>query len=122
MDHAMKRAVWFSVLLHAGAGASAQALQDPTRPPASMIKPQPGAAAVADAPSAPVLQSVLVAREPGGRQVAVIDGEAVRLGGAFRGAVLVRISDGEVELQRGQQRQVLKLFAGPASIPIPRSK
>jgi MSHA biogenesis protein MshK len=41
----------------------------------------------------------------------VIDGETVRLGGTFRGAVLVRMTETEVELQRGRERQVLKLFA-----------
>jgi MSHA biogenesis protein MshK len=59
----------------------------------------------------------LTAREPGGRQVAVIDGETVRLGASFHGAVLVRMTDTEVELRRGANRQVLKLFAaaGPKS-------
>ena len=97
--------------------AQAKPLADPTRPPASLAKVLSGPAAIAapDAAAGPVLQSVLMARQPGGRQVAVIDGETVRLGGAFRGAVLVRMTNTEVELQRGASRQVLKLFAAPAA-------
>jgi MSHA biogenesis protein MshK len=121
MDQAVKLAMLLAAL-GACAFAQAQALQDPTRPPAAMVKPVPGAPGAAAGPAGPVLQSVLIAREAGGRQVAVIDGEAVRLGGAFHGAVLVRMTQTEVELKRGAQRQVLKLFAGASPTPIPRSK
>jgi MSHA biogenesis protein MshK len=94
-------------------GARAQALQDPTRPPPMPTKAVAGArAAAVAAPAGPVLQSVLIARQAGGRQVAVIDGETVVLGGTFRGALLVRMTETEVELRRGSTRQVLKLFAG----------
>jgi MSHA biogenesis protein MshK len=110
MDEAVKLIVT-AALLAAGA-AHAQPLADPTRPPAMLSRPAAGPAASAP-PAGPVLQSVLIARHPGGRQVAVIDGETVRLGGTFRGAVLVRMSETEVELQRGSGRQVLKLFASP---------
>jgi MSHA biogenesis protein MshK len=58
-----------------------------------------------------VLQSVLIGRAPGGRHIAVIDGQTVRLGGAFRGARVVRMTQNEVELVRGRQHQVLKLYA-----------
>ena len=115
MDKAVKLIIWSAVLTGAVAGpAAGQALADPTRPPPSMLRPAAGAAAasVAPAPAAPVLQSVLIGRGTGGRHVAVIDGETVALGGMFRGAVLVRMTETEVELQRGRQRQVLKLFAG----------
>ena len=95
--------------------ALAGPLADPTRPPARFAGSVPGQAAnAAPAVSAePVLQSVLRARQPGGRQVAVIDGETIRLGGIFRGAVLVRMTDTEVELQRGASRKILTLFAAP---------
>jgi MSHA biogenesis protein MshK len=94
--------------------AGAQALADPTRPPAIMARPA-GGSPVAAVAAGPVLQSVLIGREAGGRQVAVIDGETVRLGGSFRGAVLVRITETEVELRRGHERQVLKLFVVPGT-------
>jgi MSHA biogenesis protein MshK len=112
MDEAVTktRAAVLSLLLAAGAQAPvhAQALQDPTRPPAAAM-------AVAASPAAsvagPRLQSILVAREAGGRRLAVIDGETVRLGEQFRGARVVRIGDNEVELARGAERQVLRLYA-----------
>lgn len=93
---------------HAGA-PSAQTLPDPTRPPAAAI---PAAATAAAAPAAvPQLQSVLVGPVSGARRIAVIDGESVRVGESFHGARVVRIADNEVELQRGRERQVLRLYA-----------
>jgi MSHA biogenesis protein MshK len=102
------------LLAASAAQVQAQALADPTRPPAMLARIPAGARAAAT-PAAPVLQSVLIARQAGGRQIAVIDGETVRLGGSFRGAVLVRMTETEVELQRGRERQVLKLFAATGS-------
>ena len=93
--------------------AAAQALRDPTRPPAAMQQGG-GARAAAAAPAGPQLQSVLIAREPGGRHVAVIDGETVRLGETFRGARVTRMTPNEVELVRGRERRVLKLNAPAA--------
>lgn len=124
MDKAVKPAALTSMLAACAlcaAQAHAQALQDPTRPPPLMAKAAagalPGASAVA--PAGPVLQSVLIGRNAGGRQVAVIDGETVALGGAFRGAVLVRMTENEVELLRGRERQVLKLFAAAGQKAAP---
>jgi len=118
MDEAVKRA--FAVLLLACAGgAGAQALHDPTRPPAALMAGQgaagsAGTAAPAAANRAPQLQSVLIGRQPGGRHVAVIDGETLRLGDTYKGARVVRIEQNEVELRRGDARQVLKLHAAAA--------
>ncbi|VXB06679.1 hypothetical protein [Massilia sp. 9I] len=90
--------------------ARAQALLDPTRPPASLGVRADGAAA---GDGLPRLQSVLIARA-GGRQVAVIDGETVRLGDSYKGARVVRMTQTEVELVRGRERQVLRLEPQPA--------
>jgi MSHA biogenesis protein MshK len=97
--------------------AGAQALQDPTRPPAAFIGGQgaAGQAAAAAVNRAPRLQSVLIARPPGGRHVAVIDGETLRLGDTYRGARVARIEQDEVELVRGRTRQVLKLNAAASA-------
>jgi MSHA biogenesis protein MshK len=84
----------------------AQGLQDPTRPPAQLDARAGSAGAAANGPQ---LQSVLIAPGAGGRRVAVIDGETVRLGEAFRGARVARMTQDEVELVRGRERQVLKL-------------
>lgn len=116
MDEAVRRLAWF-VLLTCGAagGAGAQALQDPTRPPAALVARQEGGAAAVPEKRAPQLQSVLVARQPGGRHVAVIDGETVRPGELFQGARVTRIDQNEVELVRGRVRQVLRLHPPAAA-------
>ncbi|MGV7207479.1 MSHA biogenesis protein MshK [Oxalobacteraceae bacterium A2-2] len=89
------------------AGAQAQGLADPTRPPPEALR-QAGAAD-AEAPVAgPRLQSVLVGE--GGRRVAVIDGQTVRLGEKYQGAVLVEVGKNKVVLQRGAAKQVLTLY------------
>jgi MSHA biogenesis protein MshK len=115
MDEAVKRLACCLLLLAANL-ASAQALQDPTRPPAVLMAAQGGAAQGAAAPAdrAPQLQSVLIARQPGGRHVAVIDGETLRLGDSYKGARVARIGQNEVELVRGRTRQVLQLNPAPA--------
>jgi MSHA biogenesis protein MshK len=90
--------------------AAAQALRDPTRPPAAMLPGGAGARAAGPvAAPGPRLQSVLIAPQPGGRHVAVIDGETVRLGEMYRGARVTRMTPDEVELVRGRERRVLKL-------------
>jgi MSHA biogenesis protein MshK len=97
-------------LLLAG-GAHAQPLQDPTKPPPAATPVAGGSLAPA---AGPQLQSILIGRAAGGRHVAVIDGETVRQGESFRGAKVVRIGENEVELVRGGERQVLRLFAEAA--------
>jgi MSHA biogenesis protein MshK len=105
------KAAALALLFAAGAQAHAQALQDPTRPPAAASI----SSAREPAAAGPRLQSILVAREAGGRHLAVIDGETVRLGEQFHGARVARIGDNEVELVRGGERQVLRLYAQEAS-------
>ena len=92
----------------------AQALTDPTKPPSAFLRAlaqadsAKGGAPAPAAPAEPQLQSVLLAP---GRQVAVIDGEPVALGGTFRGARVTRITSTSVELMRGRERQLLRLAA-----------
>lgn len=93
--------------------ACAQSLADPTRPPAALgARADASGAATADN-GLPRLQSILIARA-GGRQVAVIDGETVRLGDNYKGARVARMSQTSVELVRGGERQVLRLEPAPA--------
>ena len=105
----------FCALLCA-AGAGAQGLQDPTRPPAAATPAMGGPAAPG---SGPQLQSILIGRAAGGRHLAVIDGETVRLGDSFHGAKVARIGENEVELVRGGERQVLRLYAQAADGKTP---
>ena len=116
-EDAVKCALALCLLLACALPAAGQALRDPTRPPPSMLGGSASARTMPAAPAAPRLQSVLIAREPGGRHVAVIDGETVRLGDTVRGMRVTRMGPNEVELARGRERRVLKLDA-PAS-PAP---
>ena len=109
----MKRsAIAFALAALASWGACAQALPDPTRPPATLYN-APGASGTAKAgPQLPQLQSVLVSQ---GRRVAVIDGETYRVGDSYQGKRLVSVSATEVVLAQGKRRQVLKLYPAPAA-------
>ena len=110
-------AVLFALAAAVVLPATAQGLPDPTRPPPSLYAsrgPAGGAGPVAT-PGGPQLQSVLISRQPGGRHVAVIDGQTVVLGGKYKGAVLTRMSEGEVVLVLGTSRQRLKLYPAPST-------
>jgi MSHA biogenesis protein MshK len=126
MDEAVKGArlcLGLCLLLGASQPACAQALQDPTRPPAALMAGQGAVQAAPAAQRPPQLQSVLIARQPGGRHVAVIDGETLRLGDSYKGARLTRIEQNQVELVRGRTRQVLTLQpAAPEAGAIERIK
>lgn len=98
-------ALTWALALAAG-GAMAQGWSDPTRPPAVLGMERDAQTAT---PGAPQLQSILISRNPGGRRVAVISGQTVRLGGRIGNAVLFRISQNEVVLKRGRTLETLKL-------------
>ena len=87
--------------------AQAQALDDPTRPPAALWAP---AAAAPVGPARPQLQSVLISNKPGGRRVAVIDGQVVRVGSKVGDAVVTEIRDTAVLLRRGKTLETFKLY------------
>ena len=91
----------------ASPAAQAQALPDPTRPPAALWAPADAAPA---APSRPQLQSVLISNRPGGRRLAVIDGRSVRAGDKVGGAVVVSIGEASVVLRRGKTLETLRLY------------
>jgi hypothetical protein len=99
---------------------SAQDLADPTRPPPEARIAGPGQADAAPVRSGPQLQSVLTGEH--GRQVAVIDGHAVRPGEKIHGATLVQVGKDYAVLQRGRARQTLKLFpdAGADNKAVPQ--
>lgn len=101
---------WLAAPLMAGAQSHA-GLADPTRPPLEILQQMaPGSVPVPAATQKPVLQSVLVGKGHEGREIAVIDGEIVRKGQKFRGAVLEDVGPNEVVLRRGNQREKLVLF------------
>lgn len=95
------------------AGAQAQALSDPTRPPAATA----GAPTSGEEAPGTQLQSILLSS---GRKVAVINGNMVPLGGMVGEAKVVRISETEVVLKKGDETEVLKLFPGVDKQPSRR--
>ena len=96
------------------ARAAAQTLVDPTRPPSTLMARTGTGLDAANA--GPRLQSVLISPRQGGRHVAVIDGETVRLGDTYKGARVARMTQGQVELVRGRERQVLRLEPLPSGL------
>ncbi|MEG1055404.1 MAG: MSHA biogenesis protein MshK [Janthinobacterium sp.] len=91
----------------ASPGAQAQALDDPTRPPAALWAPASAAPVVA---ARPQLQSVLISNQPGGRRLAVIDGQTVKVGSKVGDAVVTEIHDTAVLLRRGKSLETFKLY------------
>lgn len=83
--------------------AVAQALRDPTRPPAMSAK---GAAGKIEQ-SGWILQSVLISPE---RRYAIINGEVVPLGGSIAGAELVAIAEERVTLRTQEGLRIVHLF------------
>ena len=88
--------------------AAAQSLADPTMPPPESRLLPSGAPETPAVSSGPQLQSVLIGSR--GREVAVIDGQTVRKGEKFNGAVLVEVGKNRVVLQNGRNKQILTLF------------
>jgi MSHA biogenesis protein MshK len=84
----------------------AQALSDPTRPPANF-----GGTADVDSESGggTVLQSVIISPTS---KAAIISGVMVKLGEKYGDAVLVKVAENEVVLKTGTTSQVLKLLPG----------
>ena len=89
-----------------------QALVDPTRPPNAPVEGD-----AVEAPGGSRLQSILIASN---RKLAIINGTTVALGGMVGEAKVVRITETEVTLQKGDETEVLKLYPGVDKQPIKR--
>jgi MSHA biogenesis protein MshK len=99
-----ERLISFAAASVLAGAALAQPLADPTRPP-MQGRPE---LRQSEAPSTR-LQSVLISA---GRNTAVIDGRAVRVGDRVGDAILVSIEPSEVTLQRGAAVERLTLLPG----------
>ena len=97
-------------------GAGLAQVQDPTRPPAALVVPEPGAAAASPVESG--LQTVIM--RPGGKSAAVINGQYVEVGGKVGDRRVVRISESEVVLKGESGREVLRMT--PAIDKMPSGK
>jgi MSHA biogenesis protein MshK len=87
--------------------AHAEALQDPTRPPAALDRAAESGTGAAV--TGPVLQSVLISPR---RTMATISGRTVKVGDKVGEARVIRISETEVVLRNGRDLETLKLFPG----------
>lgn len=112
-------AVTFSSVLHAeekasakGQAASVSALPDPTRPPPSLAaevaKDVPSADEKASAPAG--FQTMILRK--GRKPVAIINGEAVELGGKLGDARLVSLTETEAVLQGEGGKEIFHLTPG----------
>jgi len=84
----------------------AQGLSDPMRPPREIIGGS--AAAYEPAGSSSPAQVVIISKD---RRQVTINGRTVNLGGRYGDATLVRISDEEIVLRKGDATEVIKLYS-----------
>ncbi len=105
--------VCVAMLAPGTAPAMAQALPDPTRPPAELAVESPAVEGVAS----PVhrLQSVIISPT---RRAAIINGVLVELGGKYGDAVLTKVAEDEVVLSRDNSREVLKLYPAVEKVGV----
>ena len=91
------------ICITAASTAVAQALRDPTRPPAASAKGMTGRTGQ----SGWILQSVLISPE---RRYAIINGEVVAVGGSIAGAELVAVAAERVTLRTPEGLRVVRLY------------
>ncbi|MBP9219340.1 MAG: hypothetical protein KBF29_10935 [Sterolibacterium sp.] len=104
-------------LVHAESTGPAAVGPDPTRPPALLTTPEPavteGGSGVAEGEAAASgLQTIILRRSAGKKPMAIINGQAVELGGAVGEVRLVKLSETEAVLQGANGKEVLKLTPG----------
>lgn len=102
------RAAAVAALAAVASLAGAQALIDPTRPPAAM-EPTPASAGAGNAAGIAASGFQAVILRQGHKPVAVINGVMVELGGKLNDATLVKLSESEAVLQGPSGKEVLQL-------------
>lgn len=108
----------FAVFLSLSAlKAHAENLPDPTRPP--LFAESPNAPAAGEAQADQGLQSILLSP---GYKAAIINGRQVRVGDRIDESKVLEIRAGEVVLQKGAAREVLKLYPTMRKPPFSRKK
>ncbi len=95
--------------------AMAQAMTDPTRPPAALAAEAPVGGGEGAVTQVRQLQTVIISPT---RKAAIINGVLVNLGGKVGDAVLTRVAEDEVVLRSGDLREVLKLHPAVDKVDI----
>lgn len=90
------------LIMSLSAAAQAESVPDPTRPPAGV-----DASAPVSAPSGPSLQLI---RTVEGKRMAIISGQAVKVGSKVNDAIVTQIEEDRVELRGAGGVQTLKLL------------
>ena len=94
------------LIVSLAAPVHAQGLNDPTRPPREVLGDAGGGADAA--PGGSPAQVVVISSD---RRQATINGRTVALGGRYGDATLVRISDAEIVLQKGDSTEIIRLYS-----------
>jgi len=102
------------ILMGLSGAVQASNLPDPTRPPAGM-----DATISVVAPSGPVLQLI---RTIDGKRMAIISGQAVKVGAKVGEAIVTRIDEDRVVLRGAEGVQTLKLFPEVEKTPAASSQ
>jgi MSHA biogenesis protein MshK len=111
--HPSSFAFAFCCAMGAATGVHAQVLTDPTRPP---VEAYTGAVAESGgAPPAALLQSVMITPT---ERSAIIGGEWVKLGGKYREARVVKITESEVVLHSANGSEILRMYPDVSMKPV----
>lgn len=102
--HTLLQMASIAALLTWQTADGAQIINDPTRPPVSA---QPPADPAEKPERVPVLQSVMIMPNT---RFAIIGGERVEVGGRYRDARVVKITESEVVLRRAEGAESLKMY------------
>ena len=95
-----------------------QPLSDPSRPPQAWLAPPskaPGAPGSAEAERPPQLQSLLIGPS---RKYAIIDGQLVGVGDAFRDGRVVAVTSAGVVLSSERGKETLSMFPNVQKHPV----
>lgn len=91
---------------------SAEALQDPTRPPAEIGEGAGAGASITIRSSAPTMRGLLSVIISPSRCAAIIDGKTIKLGEKYGNATLIEITPNGVLLQGSSGVRSMGLFPG----------
>lgn len=107
----------FAVIMGISSSTQAETLVDPTQPPSELGVVGTGGA---QGQGEPVLQTVMLSAT---KKVAVINGQAVRVGEKFGDATLIRLTDHEAVLRDTDGTlQTLKMYTAVEKKVIPQSR
>lgn len=100
-----------------GAGSALAQVPDPTRPAAAVMMTE--AAGSGAAPVESGVQTVIL--RPGGKSVAVVNGQQVAVGGKFGDKRVIKITESEVVLKGESGREVIRVTPDIEKVPVKKT-